>query len=73
MDDTTMRKVYSFVRKEVKEYVCYCGRTGMDYSRIHFDHKHWTMVELKCVDGDCNHKRTVRMYYPDEVTDYIMD
>lgn len=73
MDDYKRRELVMFVLSEVKKYVCYCGRTGMDFSKIHFNDDYWTHVDLKCKDDACDHTRQVEIYYPDELqTDYWM-
>ncbi len=39
----------------------------MSFSKIHFNNDYWTDVDIKCETNTCNHTRTVKMYYPDEL------
>lgn len=67
MDNDKRHEIAMFVIGEVKKYVCYCGRNGMTFSKIHFNDNYWTYVDLKCKDDECDHSRQVKMYYPDEL------
>lgn len=59
------RMIARFVREEAKEYVCYCGFTGMKPKKIYFSDDIWTKVDLAC--EMCEEERTVTMDYPEEI------
>lgn len=61
--------ILAHIHKELKEYVCACGRTGMDYSKL--DKQDLSaLVDLKCLDKDCDHTRKVEIEYSDDILWY---
>lgn len=62
------RMITLFIRKEAREYACYCGFTGMRPKKIYFSNRSWTKVDLSC--EACDKGRTVTMNYPHEITSF---
>ncbi|MNW45841.1 hypothetical protein D3C74_231130 [compost metagenome] len=69
MNENKKREIVMFLIRELKEYYCYCGRKGVDISKIYFNGDYWTNVDIKCKDKTCDYTRTVKLYYPDELMD----